>query len=150
MQIENFERLCMGVSSISKSIQKIKKSEMTSLGLGGKHVMPLYYLLNHKMGLTAAELCSLCNVDKAGISRAIAEMEQKNYVIIDEAEDKKRYRSRIRLTDSGEKVAQQIHRIILRDTFEGGVTITEEDREVFYRVLDIISGNLERICETLE
>lgn len=146
--IRNFEKLCTGVNSIYKSIQKIKKSEMNSLGLSGKHVLPLYFLLNYPEGITAAGLCTRCNADKAGISRALAEMEEKGYIQFEDSGEKKRYRSKVLLTDAGKEKAESMRQLIMRATWEGGQTITDEERVIFYRVLRIISGNLENLAAT--
>ncbi len=146
---QNFERLYTSVDSIYKSIQKIKKCEMNALGLSGKHVMPFYFLLSYPDGLTAAELCSKCNADKAGISRALAEMEAKGYVSFEDSGERRRYRSRVALTEEGKKQAESMRRLILRATLEGGQTITDAERVIFYHVLGIISENLENICAEL-
>ncbi len=145
---DNFERLYMGISAIYKNIQKIKKSEMSIFGLSGKHVMPFYNLLNHPEGLTSAELCTLCNADRAGISRALSEMEKEGYIYFDDNEGKKRYRSLVFLTEEGKKKAENIRQIILQATLEGGQTITQEEREIFYHVLECINHNIEHICNT--
>lgn len=147
--IHNFERLYSGVDSIYKCIQKIKKNEMNAMGLSGKHVMPFYFLMNHPDGLTAAELCTKCNADKAGISRALAEMEKKGFISFEDSGEKKRYRSKVVLTEEGKKKAESMRRLILRATLEGGQTITEAERVIFYRVLSVISENLENICSEL-
>ena len=42
--IDRFENLTAGVTRIYKSIQKIKRHRMDSLGLKGTHVMCLHYL----------------------------------------------------------------------------------------------------------
>ena len=143
--IDNFERLYLGVSSIYKDIQRIKKSEMDFFGLRGKHVMPFYFLLNHPEGLTSTQLSHLCNADKAGISRALSEMEQEGYVIF-EGSARKRYRTLVFLTESGREKARQIRHIILQLTLEGGQEISPEEREIFYHVLGLITENLNQIC----
>lgn len=76
--IQRFEKFTNGITRIYKSIQKIKKHKMNALGLKGTHVMCLHYLSRHSEGLTAARLCRLCNEDKAGISRILADLEQKS------------------------------------------------------------------------
>lgn len=146
--IDNFEKLYMGVCSIYKSIQKIKKSEMNIFGLSGKHVMPFYYLLNHSEGLTASEICKLSNADKAGVSRSLAEMKEEGYIYYEDDGDKKKYRNKIFLTEKGKEKAKAIRHIILQLTMENSQTITQEEREIFYRVLGMIAESLGEISES--
>lgn len=145
--IDHFEKLMEGVTSIYKCIQKIKKSEMDVFGLNGRYVMPFYYLLSHPEGLTATQLCKMCFADKAAISRIVAEMEEQGFLIYEGSPDKKRYRSKIYLTQEGMKRAKEIRRVIMQLTLENGQEITEEERIIFYRVLELISKNLQNVCE---
>lgn len=151
--IDRFEKLTSGISRIYKSIQKIKKHEMQALGLKGPHVMPMYFLMIHPEGLTPADLCVLCNEDKAGISRILSDLEQNeliSYELSDETSgDKKRYRSKAFLTENGWFHANTVKDLILNATALGGRQLNDEDRETFYRVLALIADNLEEVCQKL-
>ncbi|MCI8885623.1 MAG: MarR family transcriptional regulator [Dorea sp.] len=148
--IHRFEQLTTGVSQIYKNIQRIKKIEMRSLGLKGTHVMCLYFLYSHPDGLTAADLCNLCKEDKAGISRILSDLEEHGFIRYTHPQDKKKYRSKAVLTDSGKKQSRKVNRLILRAVLEGGRDITAKERDIFYRVLFMIAGNLDKFCEELE
>lgn len=147
--VERFEKLTIGIAQIYKSIQRIKKYQMHKLGLKGTHVMCIYYLSNHPGGLTAADLCEICKEDKAGISRILSELEHGGFIRYEFANDKK-YRAKAVLTSKGLSCANAVNSMILRATKKGGVGITEEEREVFYRVLLLISDNLNQLCTELE
>lgn len=71
---KRFENFATTISQIYKSIQKIKKYHMQSLGLKGTYVMCLYHLHQASGGLTASDLCRLCKENKAGISRILSNM----------------------------------------------------------------------------
>lgn len=148
--LERFERLTLGTSQIYKDIQKIKKARMNSLGLKGTHVMCLYYLYQNPEGLTAAELCTLCRENKAGISRILSELEELAFICYEQPRAGKKYRTRAVLTGSGEKYASEITDLILHATIVGGRGISEEERSTFYRVLFQIAENLNELCEELE
>ncbi|MEZ3486172.1 MAG: MarR family transcriptional regulator [Lachnospiraceae bacterium] len=148
--IHRFEQLTTGVSQIYKNIQRIKKLEMRSLGLKGTHVMCLYFLSSHPDGLTASDLCSLCKENKAGISRILSDLEEHGFIYYDHPQDKRRYRSRAFLTDTGAAQARKVNRLIFRAVLEGGRDITAKERDTFYRVLHLISDNLDKFCEGLE
>lgn len=148
--IDRFEKLTTGIAQIYKSIQRIKKHKMNSLGLKGTQVMCIYYLSSHPDGLTAADLCEICKEDKAGISRTLSDLEQNGFIRYEMSGDKKKYRAKAILTSKGQNNACKVTDLILHATEEGGKGITEEEREIFYRVLFLISDNLNRICAELD
>ena len=148
--IQSFEQLTTGVSQIYKNIQRIKKLEMSSFGLKGTHVMCLYFLNSHPDGLTASTLCNLCREDKAGISRTMSDLEKHGFITYTHSQDKKKYRAKATLTDAGKEQAVKVDRLILRAVIAGGQNITAKERDIFYRVLFLISDNLEQLCEKLE
>lgn len=80
---------------------------MQSQGLKSTHVMCLYYLSDHPDGLTAAGLCELCKEDKAGISRILNDLENRNFIAYEATGAAHRYRSRAHLTDAGMACGQR-------------------------------------------
>lgn len=147
--IDRFEKLTIGIAQIYKSIQRIKKCQMSGIGLKGTHVMCIYYLSNHPEGLTASDLCDICKEDKAGISRILSELEQNGFICYESANDKK-YRAKAVLTSEGRTCAALVNDMIRHATEKGGNGITEKEREIFYRVLFQISENLNQICTELD
>lgn len=147
--VKRFERLTTGTSQIYKQIQKIKKKKMSDLGLKGTQVMYLYYLYTTREGLTASDLCAICNEDKAGVSRTLSELEKLGFIRYEQAKDSKKYRAKAFLTDEGRIHASAITSLIIHISEKAGDGIAEEEREIFYRVLSVISKNLEKICEEL-
>lgn len=135
---DRFQAFVTGISVCYKYIQKIKSVEMTEFGLKGAHAMCLFFLHSHPEGLTAAQLSQLCAEDKAAVSRSLASLAEKGYIESDE----KKYRSRIRLTEQGKQVAVHIDEMIERWVESGGDGLSEENREVFYSSLELISNNL--------
>ncbi len=151
--IDRFEKLTAGVTQIYKNIQKIKRHRMDSLGLKGTHVMPLHYLSEHPDGLTAADLCSICREDKAGISRILSDLEKAGlitYLSDKNTKDTKKYRAKAILTKSGRSCAKKVTSLIMHATIAGGLGITPEERDIFYRILFKIARNLEQVCQNLE
>lgn len=151
--IDRFEKLTTGVTQIYKSIQKIKRCRMDSLGLKGTHVMCLHYLSEYPDGLTAADLCGKCREDKAGISRILSDLEKTGlitYLSDSLSKDSKRYRAKAVLTEQGKRCAKKVTDLIMHATIAGGLGITEEERDIFYRILFKIADNLNQICQNLE
>ena len=141
--LQRFETFVTGITTCYKCIQRIKSMEMTEFGLKGAHVMCLFFLHHNPEGLTAAQLCQLCEEDKAAISRTVALLQEKGYV---EASDR-RYRASLRLTGAGQAIALRIDHLIAHWVELGSAGLPEEDRAAFYRALEIIAGNLhEAVC----
>ncbi len=141
--IHRFQSFVTGITVCYKYIQRIKSAEMTEFGLKGTHVMCLFFLRHNPDGLTAAQLCQLCAEDKAAISRTVVTLHEKGYIRSGE----KKYRAPLRLTSAGMTVAQKVDDLIAQWVGFGGDGLTEEDRAVFYRSLELISGNLREKIE---
>lgn len=147
--IQRFEKFTTGITRIYKSIQKIKKYKMSALGLKGTHVMCLHYLSRHPEGLTAARLCQFCSEDKAGISRILADLEQKNLIRYEQEENRKKYRAKALLTKDGLNESRKLTKLILRAVEAGGKGLSEKELEIFYHALSLIADNLEQTCSEL-
>ena len=153
MMVDRFENLTSGITQIYKSIQKIKRCRMDSLGLKGTHVMCLHYLSEYPEGLTAADLCGKCKEDKAGISRILSDLEKTGliaYAQKNTEKDTKKYRAKAFLTEKGRQYAKKMTNLIVHATIAGGQGITPAERDIFYRILFQIADNLNQVCQNLE
>lgn len=137
--IHRFHTFVSDITVCYKSIQRIKAVEMTEFGLKGTHAMCLFYLHHEPQGLTAAQLCSRCEEDKAAISRTLAELIEQGYI---RPADQRKYRAQMQLTDAGVQVAEKVDLLVEQWVAAGGDGLTEEERTGFYRALNIISENL--------
>ena len=143
--LQRFESFVTGITVCYKYIQKIKTMEMTEFGLRGAQVMCLFFLHHSSEELTAAQLCQLCSEDKAAISRTLVTLQEKGYIESDE----KRYRSHLKLTDSGRDIAQRIDAIIEQWVAAIGDGLTDQERIVFHHALEVVSGNLRGSIEKI-
>lgn len=141
---EKYKIFTVLMASINRSIRKIKTEEMAEFHLKSPHVSCLYYLFKED-GLTAKELCEVCEEDKANISRTIDYLETNGY-LVRQNEDNKKYKSHLSLTEMGRSVACQIAEKIDRILDESGEGISETDRKIMYRSLFQISNNLQKRC----
>jgi len=142
--IDRFEQFCSSISGIYKSIQKIKRDEMARYGLKGPHAQCLITLHHRKEGVTFARLCEACELDKAAVSRVVAELEEKG-MIKREASGDKLYRAPLYLTPSGWEIAQRISGIAETAVEIAGGGISETDRAAMYQSLGQIAAQLQRI-----
>ena len=142
--MDRFEAFTVLISKINRSIKKIKYEEVTEYNLKGPHVSCLYYL--NKMGpLTSKELCDICTEDKAQISRSISYLQQNGFIENDNL-SKKRYKTTLNLSPLGIKVSDIIADKIDKFLDLASVGLSQEDRIIMYKSLNLISNNLEKIC----
>lgn len=108
--------------------------------------MCLFYLKQSEAGLTAAELAELSGIDKGAISRIIAELEDKGYTVCCETKEKRKYRAKITLTESGESITEKID-IVIEDAVEkSSIGLSASERVTFDKALMLISQNLQRLA----
>ncbi len=142
---QRFELFVSGITTCYKHIQRIKTTEMTELGLKGAHAMCLFFLNQHAEGLTATELCHLCNEDKAAISRSLSTLREKGYVV----SHGNAYRAKWALTSEGEAVSMRVCESVDQWVGFGGEGLSEKERAAFYKVLEHICENLRKSYEGL-
>lgn len=147
--MDRFEKFTSSILKLNRFVQKIKAFEMKEYNLKGTSIMCLYYLNIHN-GLTSSELVKLCEEDKAAISRAIATLYEKGYILYIDNEIKKKYNTKIYLSNEGKIVADNVHKKVNRVLEKGGNGLTDEQRNCFYDSLSIIMNNLEEYTNECE
>ena len=140
-----YELISASISSMYHDIQKIERIEMAKYGLKGPHAQCLLAMKKHPQGITAARLCEICEKDKAAVSRILAELEEAG-MILRESRNGSRYRASLTLTGQGMAAAEAVVEKARQAVEVAGIGFDEKEREVFYRVLAIIAGNLHRLC----
>lgn len=144
--ISKYELFSSSVSCLYHDIQKIERVEMAKFGLKGPHAQCLLAMSRYPEGVTAARLCELCEKDKAAISRTLAELEQSGMVLRAQRNGT-RYRANLTLTEQGKAAALAVNQRAQLAVERAGEGLDDAQREVFYRVLALIAGNLHAICK---
>jgi DNA-binding MarR family transcriptional regulator len=144
--VDRFERFSKGVSELSKYWHKIAADEMEKYGLKGCFAQYLLAMARRPEGIPAAELCRICDKDKAAISRTLAELEEAG-MVIRESRNGSKYRASLMLTQQGQVAAEAVVEKARLAVEKAGTGFGEEEREVFYRVMAIIAGNLHNLCQ---
>lgn len=147
---DRFEIFSITVTRAYKYIQQIKKHESVTFGIKGIHVMCLFFLGKHPQGLTVTELSTLCYEDKAATSRSLDSLAEKGYITYEKSDAKRRWRSKVTLTDEGSRVAGEVQGVIHDIVEKIGEGISEEQAVEFYRMFSTINRRLEKYCEELE
>ena len=144
--ISRYSKFTTLISNINRAINHIKSEEMQQFGLKSFHVSCLYYIYKFEDGLTASELCSLCEEDKGAISRSIDLLINNGFIMYENDDNKKKYRAKLFLTDKGKEVAERVNKITENAVEIGSKGLTDKEREIMYKCLDIISNNLNKYC----
>lgn len=138
--IDRFEQFSYLISSIYGDIQKIERDEMVKYGAKGVYAQYLVAMRRYPEGVTAAQLCEICDKDKAAVSRAVTDMERNGLVM---REGTGGYRALVKLTNEGKQAAEYVcEKAVLAVELAG---LTEEKRKVFYEALQLIASNLKTI-----
>ena len=144
--IGRYELLSSSISSMYHDIQKIERVEMAKYGLKGPHAQGLLAMSRYPEGITATQICDICEKDKAAVSRTLAELEE-NGLVLRTARNGSRYRALLTLTEKGKDAARTGNEKAQIAVELAGAGLDDAQREVFYAVLDVIAGNLHTICK---
>lgn len=143
--ISKYEHFSLSVSRIYHDIQRIERTEMEAFGLKGPHAQTLLAMQRYPKGITAVQLCEICDKDKAAISRSVAELEEAGMVSRN-CNNGTYYRAPLVLTEKGLEAARIVDEKARLAVEQAGVGLEDEERQVFYRVLALIAENLHTIC----
>ena len=145
--ISKYELFSSSVSCLYHDIQRIERTEMAKFGLKGPQAQCLLAMSRYPQGITAAQLCEVCEKDKAAISRTLSELEDAG-MVCREQPNGTRYRASLALTQTGREAAQAVSHRAKMAVEQAGNGLTDAQREVFYQVLGLIADNLHSICKT--
>ena len=144
MKKDRFEIFSASVLHLVKSVQVLKAQKMAEYGLKGTTAAALCRVLESENGLTPTELCVACEIDKAQVSRSVAELVEKGFLVRD-AIDAHRYKQKYRLTAAGRRAAIDVSRAIreIEEAVSRGISPIELDR--FYHTLYCLCDNFEAL-----
>ena len=143
---ERFYIFTNHINSINRNIRRIKNIEMMEYDLKSPHVSCIYYLYKNK-SLSIKELTKLCDIDKAAISRTLDFLVNNDFIKIDDSENKS-YKNDLFLTNKGVEVGKYISDKIDNILNIASKGLTEKEREILYKALDLIDNNLKNIVES--
>lgn len=142
--INRFEQFASSIACISRYIQKLERDEMAKHGLKGPHAMCLIILSRYEYGITATELCKICDKDKAAISRTLSQLID-NGLIERLCVNNINYRSKLVLTEKGKNISDKVNEIVTAAVEQAGAGLSDEDRKIFYTAMDLIATNLHQL-----
>ena len=144
--VSRFEQFTGLISAGNRFVQKIERDEMEKYGLKGAYAQYLLAMTRYPDGITATELCEVCDRDKAAVSRILSELESKELIRrVNPGESQ--YRSRLALTEAGLEAANFVERRATIAVELAGRGLSESDRQIFYSALERITSNLNELCQ---
>ena len=137
--LQRFEKFVSVISGITRSLHRIMGEEMEKYGLRGSHAVYLVSMKKYPEGITAARLSEVCDKNKAAVSRALAELENKKLI----CKSGSHYRTQLFLTEEGKAAANFVCERAVVAVDLAGKGLTDEQREIFYYSIDTIYKNLD-------
>ena len=144
--VDRYEQFSGLISGAYRQIQKLEREEMEKYGFKGAFAQYLLAMNHHPDGMTAAQLCEVCDKDKAAVSRVIAEMEDK-CLVQKMGEKAHPYRAVLTLTSKGRDAAAFVAKRATVAVLKAGEGLSDADRKIFYAALELINTNLQKICD---
>lgn len=142
--VSRFEQFSTAIASIHRNIQKIERAEMAKFGLKGPHCQCLLAMSRYPEGVTASQLCEVCDKDKAAISRTVAELEAAGMVIRPQGPGK-RYRASLKLTETGIAAAKAVMDRAKVAVVAATGDYGKDQQLAFTQTLAMLAANLESI-----
>ena len=144
--LDRFQQFSFAISEIHRYVLKIEREEMEKLGYKAYFAQYLVIMHRHPEGVTAAQLCTRSDKDKAAVSRAVAEMIDRGLVSRQLVRGKG-YRAPLVLTKKGQEIASHVCRRAEIAVQAVGGQLSDEKRGVFYDSLNTIAANLQKYSE---
>jgi DNA-binding MarR family transcriptional regulator len=142
--VDRFKTFSSSIFEITRCWHKLAGEEMAKYDLKGPYAIYLIALDQHEDGLTARQICELCGRDKADVSRAMTDLEQRSLIC---RTGEGAYRTRLQLTKEGKIAARHVGIRAGVAVEKAGEGLSEQDRSTFYRALGIITDNMHRLSQ---
>ena len=143
--LNRFAKFSFSIAEIDRCWHKLAAEEMAKYNLNSPHAVYLNALYNAgDAGITAAQLGELCGKNKADVSRMVAILEARG-LVQKVAVGRNMYRAKLLLTAEGKQAAEQVRQRAARAVELAGSGLTPEERETFYRALELITVNLQAL-----
>ena len=126
-------------------MQRLRVQFADAAGVSSVHLFWLYLLREYPEGLAASRLAELSNIDRSLVSRQLKPLLECGLVRADGETWKRRYGWKIRLTQEGIALAEEIAAQALAIQNHAGRGVSAEELAGFYRVLGALDGNFSEI-----
>ena len=144
MRSNRFEIFSASTVQLIRAVQQMKARKMAQYDLKGTNALCLCQILHSDEGLSAAELSAVAEIDKAQVSRCVAELTARGFVYRDDQAGR-RYKQKYRLTEEGLAVAKDVAEEIAKIQAAVEKNISPEELEAFFDTLNRLCRNFEEL-----
>lgn len=145
--LNRFAKFSLSIAEIDRCWHKLAAEEMAKYELNSPHAVYLNTLYDiGEDGITAVQLGELCGKNKADVSRMIGILEKKD-LVQKVAVGNNLYRAKLVLTDEGKRAAEHVRERAAVAVELAGSGLTSQERETFYKALELITVNLQRLSK---
>ena len=137
----------VAANAFNYCIQAIKAEEIKSTKLKGAETMLLLYLGFTPQGLTNTELVECSKMEKAAVSRSLAELAKEKFIRFEYRNGKSRYGAHAVLTITGKEVTDRIVERISKVLTKALGHLSAEDKKSFVTNMAIVASAMSEIVE---
>ena len=137
----------VATNAFSHCIQAIKAEEIKSTKLKGAETMLLLYLGFNPEGLTNTELVECSKMDKAAVSRSLAELAKGKFIRFEYRNGKSRYGAHAVLTTTGKEVTEHIVERIGKVLTKALGHLSAEEKKSFVANMATVASAILEIVE---
>lgn len=144
MRSNRFEIFSTSIIQLIRAVQQMKAQKMAQYDLKGTNALCLCQLLESEDGLSAAELSRLGEIDKAQVSRCMAELTARGFVYRNDQEGR-RYKQKYCLTEEGIAVAADVASELGKIQDAVQKNLSPEELATFFDTLEQLCRNFEEL-----
>lgn len=137
----------VATNAFNYCIQAIKAEEIKSTKLKGAETMLLLYLGFNPQGLTNTELVECSKMDKAAVSRSLAELAKEKFIRFEYRNGKSRYGAHAVLTTTGKEATDHIVERISKVLTKALGHLSAEDKKSFITNMAAVASAMLEIVE---
>ena len=146
MRSNRFEIFSTSILQLIRAVQQMKAQKMAQYDLKSTNALCLCQLLESGEGLSAAELSRQGEIDKAQVSRCMAELTARGFVYRND-QDGRRYKQKYCLTAEGEAVATDVASELGKIQDAVQKDLTPEELSAFFDTLAQLCRNFEELLD---
>ncbi len=150
IEMSNFDNFALTITKNQKNIQRLIKSVIMDENFSPAHLLVLRSICSNEEGASANQICKSLSYDKALVSRVIASLEQKNFVVRNPKDLGLKRGFRLIATDLGNEYVEKSYMAVEKIEQYAVLGISKEEQEIFFKVLMIIGDNLEEAVRHLK
>ena len=146
VHISGFVRLSTALNLLQKNLERVKSDRVQALNLKNGEVLMMYMLYDNCDGLSAEQLSRACHLDRSLISRSVQSLHEKQLIVYPSIpEGKRRYGTKLQLSEQGQKIGEIIDRYAhnVQAFLDEGVP--PEHLQIMYATLNKLCARFEEL-----